>query len=116
MAGKVVVIDINQLENYCKRLSELKKDIETNASKLASISDNLKEKSTSLNNATNNQSSNWKDPQYEKLKNEIAPCVTAVNNTSNSVNSMAATIKSQMEQVDVSIAYIRQLIGKLREI
>ena len=116
MAGRVVVHSVEQLSNYCSQLNTLKNDLETKAGQLKSLSDELTEKAQQLNSATQEQGSNWQDPQYEKLKGEIEPCVAAVNATSTSVGETANTIKSQMQKVEESIQYIRGLIAKLNEI
>lgn len=116
MASKVVVRNVDDLSSYCRKLATLKNELETNAGKLVTLSDELKTKATALNSATESQASNWQDPQYEKLKGEVTPCVTAVNATSNSVKETASTIKTQMAQVQNSINYIQQLIRKLSDI
>ena len=116
MAGKVVVHSVESLSGYCQRLSALKAELESASSKLLSLSDELKDKALAMGNATNEQGGNWQDPQYEKLKGEITPCITAVNATSSSVRETVATIKGQMTQVEGSIAYIRQLVHKLNDI
>lgn len=116
MASKVVVRDVNQLTSYCRQLATLKRELETNATKLVALSEELKTKASQMNSSTTAQGSNWQDPQYEKLKSQITPCVTAVNATSTSVKDTAATIKTQMVQVQGSIDYMQKLISKLNDI
>lgn len=116
MAGRVVVHSVDSLSSYCQRLSTLKSELESTASKLVALSDELQQKATIMGSATDSQGSNWQDPQYEKLKSEITPCITAVNSTSASVKETAATIKSQMTQVEGSISYIQSLVRKLNDI
>lgn len=116
MASKVVVRNIDELSSYCRKLATLKGELETNATKLVTLSEELKTKASAMSSATESQGSNWQDPQYEKLKGEITPCVTAVNATSNSVKETATTIKTQMTQVQGSIDYIQKLIRKLNDI
>ena len=116
MAGKVVVHDVSSLSGYCQRLSTLKQEMETTASKLATLSEELKTKATSMGSATEGQNSNWQDPQYEKLKSQITPCISAINTTSTSVKETSSLIKNKMAEVDTSIAYIKKLIQKLNEI
>ena len=116
MAGRVVVHSVDGLSNYCSRLGTLKSDLETKAGQLKALSDELMQKAQELNSSTQAQGDNWQDPQYEKLKGEIEPCVSAVNSTSASVAETANTIKSQMTKVEESIQYIRGLIAKLNDI
>jgi predicted nucleic acid-binding Zn-ribbon protein len=116
MASKVVVRSVDELNSYCRRLAALKIELETNAKKLVTLSEELKTEASAMSSATEAQGSNWQDPQYEKLKGQITPCVTAVNATSTSVKETAATIKTQMTQVQGSIEYIQKLIKKLNEI
>ncbi|MBG0787544.1 MAG: hypothetical protein H0S79_20840 [Anaerolineaceae bacterium] len=116
MAGKVVVHSVDELSNYCLRLSNLKEELEKMAAKLVTLSDELQDRAQAMGNATQRQGSNWKDPQYEKLKGEISPCVSAVNSTSSSVKETAAIIKARMAQVENSIAYIKGLVRKLNDI
>jgi len=116
MAGKVVVISVEELSSYCHRLAALKTEMETTAEKLVSLSEELKGKASAMASATGAQGSNWQDPQYEKLKGEITPCISAVDSTSSSVKETAAIIKAQMRQVDNSIAYIQKLVRKLEDI
>lgn len=116
MAARVVVHSVDELSNYCSRLSALKGELETKAGQLKSLSDELTQKAQEMNSVTQAQGSNWQDPQYEKLKGEIEPCVAAVNATSASVGETANTIKTQMTKVDESIQYIRGLIAKLNDI
>lgn len=116
MASKVVVRDVSELTSYCRQLATLKRELEENATKLVNLSEELKTKASAMNSSTERQGSNWKDPQYEKLKSQISPCVTAVNATSTSVKETASTIKTQMTQVQGSIDYIQKLIRKLNDI
>lgn len=116
MAAKVVVRDINGLDGYCRRLISLKSELETNAEKLVGLAEELNTKASAMSSATDSQGENWQDPQYEKLKEEITPCVTSINATSVSVKETAATIKKQMAQVQVSIAYLQKLLVNLKEI
>lgn len=116
MASKVVVRDVGELTSYCRQLASLKRELEENATKLVALSEELKTKASAMNSSTASQGSNWQDPQYEKLKGQITPCVTAVNATSTSVKETASTIKTQMAQVQGSIDYIQKLIRKLNDI
>ena len=116
MASKVVVRDVSELTSYCRQLATLKRELEENATKLVTLSEELKTKASAMNSSTESQGSNWQDPQYEKLKSQISPCVTAVNATSTSVKETALTIKTQMTQVQGSIDYIQKLIRKLNDI
>lgn len=116
MASKVVVRDVGELTSYCRQLASLKRELEENATKLVALSEELKTKASAMNSTTESQGSNWQDPQYEKLKSQITPCVTAVNATSTSVKETASTIKTQMTQVQGSIDYIQKLIRKLNDI
>lgn len=116
MASKVVVRDVSELTSYCRQLATLKRELEENATKLVTLSEELKTKASAMNSSTERQGSNWQDPQYEKLKSQISPCVTAVNATSTSVKETASTIKTQMTQVQGSIDYIQKLIRKLNDI
>ena len=116
MAERVVVHNVDSLSSYCQRLSTLKSELESTASKLVALSDELQQKAAAMGSATDSQGSNWQDPQYKKLQSEIKPCITAVNSTSTSVKETAATIKTQMVQVEGSIAYIQNLVRKLNDI
>lgn len=116
MAGRVVVHSVDSLSSYSRQLAELKVELESTASKLVSLSDELQEKASVMGRATDSQGSNWQDPQYGKLRGEITTCITAVNSTSTSVKGTAATIKSQMAQVEGSISYIQSLVSKLSDI
>lgn len=116
MATKVSVNSVDELAGYCRRLAALKAEMEEGAAKLVTLSEELKTKASAMSSATTSQAGNWRDPQYEKLKGEIDPCVTAVNATSASVKETAATIKTQMTQVQASIDYIQVLVRKLGEI
>ncbi len=116
MASKVVVRDVNELTGYCRQLASLKRELEEQATKLVALSEELKTKAAAMSSTTENQGNNWQDPQYEKLKTQITPCVTAVNATSTSVKETASTIKTQMAQVQGSIEYIQKLIRKLTDI
>lgn len=116
MAGRVVVHNVGELSNYCSQLTSMKEDLETKVGQLKALSDELKYKAGQMSGTTEAQRSNWQDPQYEKLKGEITPIVSAVNSTSESVKTTADTIAAQMSQVDSSIQYIRQLITKLNDI
>ena len=116
MASKVVVRDVGELTSYCRQLASLKRELEENATKLVALSEELKTKASAMNSTTESQGSNWQDPQYEKLKSQITPCVIAVNATSTSVKETASTIKTQMIQVQGSIDYIQKLIRKLNDI
>lgn len=116
MAGRVVVHNVGELQNFCSQLATMKSELETKAGQLKSLADELQQQAGSMNSATESQGSNWQDPQYEKLKGEISPVVSAVNQTASSVQSTAGTITQQMAQVESSIQYIRQLISKLNDI
>jgi len=114
MAQKVIVHDVNSLDEYCRKLSSLKTDLDGTVTKLAALSDELKNKASELGNATEAQGSNWSDPQYVKLKDEVKPCVSAVNSTAASVTQTAGVIRAKAAEIDRSITYIRNLISKLR--
>lgn len=116
MASRVSVNDIDELANYCSQLDSLKRELEENATKLVALSEELTTKATAMGSSTEQQGNNWQDPQYETLRSQITPCITAVNATSAVVRETSLTIKTQMAQVQESIDYIQQLIRKLNDI
>ena len=86
--NSVVVRDIESLARYMETL-KVKKD------ELESIY-------LSLNVETLNQESNWSDPQYEILKEQIS--------------SYCMNCKSQLEELDNAINYINSLLSKIRDL
>ena len=48
MASKVVVRDVSELNNYCRQLASLKRELEENATKLVALSEELKTKASAM--------------------------------------------------------------------
>ena len=114
MANRVVVHDIGQLETYCATLTRKKEEMERHATDLTNFANSLQQTASETSTATNAQSSNWQDPQYDKLKDELTPVISGMNSTAESMKETAGAIKAQMQQVEESIGYIKTLIAKLK--
>lgn len=114
MAKKVVVHDVDSLQGYCIRLSDLRQEILNNSQELNALSEELRTKSATMHSITEAQANNWRDPQYEKMKGAITPCMLSLSINANSMNDTAAFIAKQMDKVESSIGYIKGLIRKLK--
>lgn len=114
MAKKVVVHDIDSLQSYCKRLGDLRIQIMSDCQELKNLSEELRTKSSTMHSLTEAQANNWRDPQYEVMKDAVTQSMTALSINANSMNETSSIIVKQMETVDSSIGYIRGLIRKLR--
>ena len=86
--GSVVVHDIDSLEVFMGVLQVKRDELETLYGDLST--------------ETTNQESNWKDPQYDYLKEQV--------------DSYCSACKVQLNQLDDSISYISGLIVKLRNL
>jgi hypothetical protein len=86
--NSVVVRDIESLARYMETLKVKKYELESIY--------------LSLNVETLNQESNWSDPQYEILKEQIS--------------SYCMNSKSQLEELDNVINYINSLLSKIRDL
>ena len=115
MAERVVVHSIEELEGYCSTLITLKSDIEVKANELKALSASLQEITGKINSATEHQGSNWQDPQYYKLKENLAPITDAVKSTSSEAENTAKIVNNQAACIDDSISYIKRLIAHLKE-
>lgn len=88
MAGNSVVVhDVDMLEAFGGILQGKR--------------DELESLYISLSTETLRQETNWQDPQYEYLKEEVT--------------SYCETCKGQLDELDASISYIYSLVAKLRE-
>ena len=87
-SGKVVVHDIDSLETFMNVLQSKRDELEN----LYGI----------LTAETNNQGSNWQDPQYDYLKENV--------------DNYCLSCQTQLNELDESINYIGGLIVKLREL
>lgn len=89
MAGNsVVVFDVDSLELFGDFLQAKKEELETLYDELG--------------NQTEQQATNWQDPQYEYLKDQVAVYCTAC--------------KTQLDELEESITYITGLVAKLRDL
>ena len=86
--GSVVVHDIDLLEVFMEMLQGKRDDLESLYGELGT--------------ETTNQESNWKDPQYDYLKEKV--------------DSYCSACRVQLNQLDESISYISGLIAKLRNL
>ena len=86
--GRVVVHDVDTLENFMGTLQAKRDELET-------LYD-------TLGRETVNQGDNWQDPQYEHLKDLV--------------EAYCSECTSQLQELDDSIDYIAGLIVKLRDI
>ena len=114
--SQVVVLDIESLKDYHRRLSELKEQVRTKGQLLRSLADKLSSKATSMASITSAQGSNWQDPQYETLKDAISPCVQALKTNAAMMSETTATIESTLAQVDASLAYLQAQIAKIESV
>ena len=88
MAGNSVVVhDVDVLEAF--------------GSALQGKRDELENLYVSLSAETLQQETNWQDPQYEYLKEQVT--------------SYCETCKGQLDELDESISYIVGLVAKLRD-
>lgn len=88
MAGNSVVVhDVDMLEAFGGILQGKR--------------DELESLYISLSIETLRQETNWQDPQYEYLKEEVT--------------SYCEMCKGQLDELDASISYIYSLVAKLRE-
>ena len=89
MAGNSVVVhDVDSLETFGLFLQAKKDELES-----------LYE---GLGTETEQQSTNWQDPQYEYLKEQVA--------------TYCASCKTQLDELEESITYISSLVAKLRDL
>lgn len=115
MAEVVVVHSVEELERYCHTLISLKAEIEDKSNQLKQLSEKLQDVAGHIIGATDQQESNWQDPQYYTLKERLVPVVCAVNATSADAENTARIVKKQSADIDDSINYIKRLISHLRE-
>ncbi len=88
MAGNAVVVhDVNMLETFGGALQEKRDELE-----------NLY---VSLSAETLQQETNWQDPQYAYLKEQVT--------------SYCEICKGQLNELDDAISYISSLVAKLRD-
>lgn len=116
MAGQVVVQDVNELSGYCRQLAGLKEELEASAGKLTSLAEEIEETAGMMKAATESQGSNWQDPQYERLREDVDPVVDVVRSTADSMKDTASVIRAKMAEVDDSVLYIESLVAKLSSI
>ena len=86
--NSVVVHDVDSLETFGRFLQTKKDELET-----------LYE---SLGTETEQQGTNWQDPQYEYLKEQVATYCSAC--------------KTQLDELEEAITYISGLVVKLRDL
>ena len=114
MAKQVIVHDVDALQGYCRKLAELKQEVLDGSRDLNELSNQLKVKSEDMHNITEHQANNWRDPQYDTMKNAVTPCMVALSINANTMNETAAYINEQMGRVEESLDYLRSLIRKLK--
>ena len=86
--NSVVVYDVDSLEVFGGFLQAKKEELETLYDELGA--------------QTEQQATNWQDPQYECLKDQVAVYCTAC--------------KTQLDELEESITYITGLVAKLRDL
>lgn len=86
--NSVVVHDVDSLETFGMFLQTKKDELET-----------LYE---SLGTETDQQGTNWQDPQYEYLKEQVATYCSAC--------------KTQLDELEEAFTYISGLVAKLRNL
>ena len=89
MSGNSVVVhDVDMLEGFGEFLQSKRDELET-------LFD-------TLNTETVQQETNWQDPQYEYLKDQV--------------ENYCAACKTQLDELDDSIRYINALVTKLKNL
>jgi len=116
MATQVRVGDVGELRAYGTQLAAHRENLISLAQRLSSLAEEISSTAASIKAATDQQGSNWSDPQYESLKGEVTPVAESVTATAESMRDTSSVINAKMESVQASVDYIARLVAKLEDV